>query len=252
MNKIPILLPLGNGSTRDNDELRMALRSVEKNAIGLDKVYLITAFKPSWIVESDDLVVVPINDIYSDCKDACLFHKVHETLKRFDIGDFVFMADDNVFLKPMELSKIPVLHNHRPNSLYYAPDATRWRKRVKNTLEWARKRGVELPHTYEAHAPALLDGKKIVESLGTWEYYPDYPNGKTIITTWLVITDSWHNSLNQPDYKWTFELGIDETVTHMSDEELCSKPFLGYCDATADRVLARLAKMFPLKSKYEK
>ncbi len=247
MDRIPLLVPLGNGSYRNNDELRYLLRSVERNAEDAGTVYLMTVYKPDWVRESDDLVVVPLRDPYTDCKDANLISKTNETIRRYNLGEFCWSADDAAILKPIRLAEIPVLHNHRPNSIFYQPNTGKWRARVKNTIEWAKKRGVQLPHTYECHCPQVFDGRAILANMT--DYYPD---SKTIYTFYRVITDSWHNSQNQPDYKWTFELGIDETPTVMPEKELCSKPFIGYSDATADRVLARLRGMFPTKSKYEK
>lgn len=249
MDKIPLLIPLSNGSTHGNDELRYLLRSIERNAIDAGTVYLMTVYKPDWIREGDDLVVVPLPDLYKDCKDANLFKKTHDTLKLYGIGDFVWTADDAAILRPIELSEIPVLHNHRPNSIFYEPNQGKWRARVKDTLEWAKSIGVQLPHTYEVHCPQKFNGKAILDGMKGVSYYPE---GKTIYTTWRTVTGTWQGSLNQPDYKWTFENPIDETVTVMTEKELCSKPFIGYNDQTSERVLARLAKMFPLKSKYEK
>jgi len=247
MDRIPLLIPLGNGSLHNDDELRMLLRSVERNVEDCGKIYLMTMFKPDWLRESDDLVVVPLPDPYNDGKDANLISKTNETIRRYGIGEFVWSADDAVVLKPIRFSEIPVLHNHRPNSIFKEPNQGKWRARVWNTLEWARKRGVELPHTYEVHCPQRFDGQAILANMT--DFYPDQ---KTIYTFYRVITDSWHGSLNQPVYKWTFENPIDESVSVMPDEELCSKPFLGYSDSTADRVLARLHKLFPDKSRFEK
>lgn len=247
MDKIPLLIPLGNGSLHGDDELRMLLRSVEINVEDCGTVYLMTMYKPDWIVESEDLIVVPLPDPYTDGKDANLISKTNETIRRYNLGEFVWSADDAAVLRPIRFSEIPVLHNHRPNSIFYQPDATKWRMRVRNTLEWAKKRGVELPHTYEVHAPQRFDGQEILANMT--DYYPDQ---KTIYTFYRTITDSWHGSVNQPDWKWTFEFQFDESVTTMPDEELCSKPFLGYSDVQADRVLARLHKMFPAKSRFEK
>jgi len=248
MNNIPILIPLGNGSQSDNLELRYALRSIEKNAIGAGVVYVITTSKPSWIAESEKLVVVPIQDIYGDCKDANLFNKVHETLKRYSIGEFVFMADDNAFANPTNIALIPPIHNHRPNSRFYEATATKWQRRVRRTLEWAKSvTGVELEHNFEAHCQALLDGRKILSNLNSFKYYPDNQEGKTIITTWRVITRSWENSEDQRKWKETYEMPCKKS------DVLLEKPFVGYNDAAfLSGVREALQERFPEKSGYEK
>lgn len=246
---IPVIIPLGNGSLRGDAELRYLLRSLETNAIDLGTIYLVTVYKPEWLAESKDLVVVPFPDIHNDCKDANLFKKTHDTIKLYDLQDFVWSADDAAVLTPIELGKIPVIHNHRPNEIFYAQDATKWKNRVRNTIEWARKRGVELPHTYECHCPQLFNGQAIIKGMKDVNYYPD---AKTIYTTWRVVTDTWHDSVNQPDWKWTFEHADDERLKTLTDEELRSKPFLGYNNASADLVMRRLDRLFPNKSKFER
>lgn len=242
---IPIIIPLGNGSKYGNDELKLALRSIEKNAVGVGDVYLITTSCPEWI-DRTRLNVVPIPDIYSDCKDANLFNKVHETLKRYDIGTFVFMADDNAILKRTVLSEIPNIHNHRPNAFFYSENASKWQRRVRNTLEWAKSLGVCLEHNFEAHCPALLDGELIRKRMGSFKYYPDSTNGKTIITTWRVVTDSWHDSQSQLDWKDTYELPCTARDIRFD------KPFIGYNDTGFGCIRERLFKEFPEKSRWEK
>jgi len=242
---IPILIPLGTGSTHHNDELRLALRSIERNAVDVGDVYLITTSCPEW-VDRTKLNVVPIPDIYKDCKDACLFHKVHETLRMHpEIGKFVFMADDNAILKSTVLSEIPNIHNHRPNSVFYCKNPSKWQMRVRRTLEWAKSLGVNLEHNFDAHCPALLDGELIRKRIGSFKYYPDSTNGKTIITAWRVVTDSWRDSQNQLDWKETYEMPCT------ARDVVFDKPFLGYNDVAFGGIRERLFKEFPEPSRWE-
>jgi len=244
---IPLLIPLGNGSQHNNDELRFLLRSVEKNLGGISTIYLMTSFKPDWIVEDNGLVVEPLPDKYTDDKDANLIFKTNETIRKHNIGKFVWCADDNVFLKPINADEIPIIHNHRDNSVFYKETLTKWQHRVRNTLEWAKSIGVNLPHNYECHCPQTFEGQKILENMV--EYYP---NQKTIYTLYRVVTNTWQGSKDQRVFKHTFELPMDESVTQITDGELMAKPFMGYNDQCVDRVLARLKQLFPNKSKWEK
>lgn len=245
--RIPIIIPLGNGSWQGkNDELRLLLRSLERNALDLGEVYLVTDCCPEW-VDRKALTVVPIPDIYKDCKDANLFNKVHETLKMHpEIGKFVFMADDNLFSKPVVLEDIPPIRNHRPNSVFYKGNLTKWQRRAKSTLEWAKSLGVCLEHNFEAHCPALLDGERIREKMDTFKYYPDSTNGKTIITTWRVVTDSWRESESQTDWKETYEMPCTAIDVRFD------KPFIGFNDIGFSCIREELFRRFPRPSRYEK
>ena len=245
--KTDIIIPLGNGSTHGNDELRYLLRSMEKNLKGYDRVFLVTQCCPDWI---QNVTVVDIPDKYSHNKDANLHLKTLETVRMHDVKRFVWLSDDNAFLRPIHVSDIPVIHNHRPNAYFYGEDATKWRNRVRNTLEWAKSRGIDLPHTYECHCPQVFDGVALLEGMKDVDYVSE--PGLTIFTAWRAVTDSWHDSKSQPDYKWTFELPMDETPLTMSEAELTSKPFLGYNEGASGKVLERLKKMFLEKSRFEK
>lgn len=254
MTDIPLLIPLGSGSSHGDDELRYLLRSVERNVSGLERIYLMTTCKPHWLREDwskGGIVVVPVKDTYTDNKDANLHSKTLHTLAAYDIDRFAWTADDACFMKPIRLEDIPVIHNHRDNGLFYQKDAGRWKKRVRNTLDWAKARGVELEHNFEAHCPQCFDGRLLLERMNGVDYMSQ--PGLTIYTTWRVMTDSWRDSHDQREWKQTFELEIDERPRTMSDEELCSKAFIGYSDAGVRAgILDRLRRHFPEKSKYER
>lgn len=245
--KTDVIIPLGNGSTHNNDELRYLLRSMEKNLKGYDRVFLVTQYCPDWV---QGVTVVDVPDKHTTNKDANLHEKTLETIRRYDVKRFVWLSDDNAFLTPINASEIPVLHNHRPNAYFYEQPTTKWRNRLRNTLDWAKSRGIELPHTYEVHCPQVFDGEALLKGMEGVDYVSQ--PGLTIYTTWRAVTDSWQYSKNQPDYKWTFELPNDESILVMDEAELKSKPFLGYSDAGAANVLKRLEKMFPEPSKYER
>lgn len=242
---IPILIPLGCGSKHNNWELRILLRSIERNAENVGQIFLITTCAPEWIT---GITVVPFPDIYHDCKDANLFHKIHNTLKLYDIDDFIFTADDAVFTQKIDLQKIPVIHNNRENEIFYTLPESTWKTRVRNTLEWAKSRGVNLAHNFECHCPQLFSGKKILDGMKNVHYYN--PHGKTIYTTWRVVTDTYEHSVNQLDYKYSFEKGED--LLEYSDAELLEKMFIGYNDSSASAVLRRMRNIFTEKSRYEK
>lgn len=241
---MPTIIPLGNGSWQGrNDELRLLLRSLERNAIGLGTIYIATIYKPSWLKESDGLVVVPIKDIYNSNKDANLFEKTLRTIEMYNIGDFVFTADDAALLKPMNLADIPVLHNHRDNGRFYCQSLTKWQNRVRNTLEWAKARGSVLPHNYECHCPQVFDGKALIEGMKDVDYVTQ--PGLTIYTAWRVVTDSWRDSQNQLDFKETHELPCTATDIRFD------KPFIGYNDTAFGCIREELFRRFPERSKYE-
>lgn len=234
---VPVVIPLGCGSTNGDEELRLLLRSLEQNAEDLGEVYLATTCAPEWV---QNVVVVPVADTYADCKDANLFAKVHEVIRRHNLGRFCFAADDNLLLKRMRLADIPPIHNHRDRTRYDAPDAGKWQRRVRDTLAWAEARGVRLSHDYECHCLQLFDGKAILRGMEGVSFYPD---AKTIYTTWRVVTDTWRDTVDQRQWKETYEL---------PKTPVFALPLAGYNDAGYPSIREALFAKFPHKSRFEK
>lgn len=241
--RIPIIIPLGCGSTYHNDELRLLLRSIERNALDLGEVYLVTDCCPEW-VDRKALAVVPMSDKFSGNKDACLHRKTLACIQAFGIGRFCWCADDNLLCKPMNLAGIPVLHNHRDTGRFYNPPLTKWQNRARNTLEWAKGRGVELGHHFECHCPQVFDGQALLEGMKGVDYVSQ--PGLTIYTAWRVVTDSWRDSQNQLDWKETYEMPCT------ARDVVFDKPFLGYNDVAFGGIRGRLFEEFPEPSRWEK
>ena len=248
--QIPILVPLKSAESPTNDqELRILLRSIDKHVTGLSKIYIMTTRKPKWLVENDRLEVVDLADPPLG-KDAVIIFKTLMCLKRKQItGDFCWTADDNVFMQPIDITTIPPIHNHRPNSIFYKEPQTIWRKRVRNTLEWAKKRGIELEHNMEPHCPQIFNADKIIANAKDAEWQDEI--GLTIYTYFRVITDTWRDSQDQLKWKQTYELPMEEIRT-MAKEEFCTLPFLGYSDpAVQAGMLDRLQEIFCIPSEWE-
>ena len=249
--EIPILIPLGQGSRHGNKELKYLLRSIERNAQGWSKIYLMTVHAPDWILPNDKLEIVPLQDPPVG-KDAVLIWKTIMCLKRKHItGDFVWCADDNVFMQPVYLPTLPAIHNHRPNSLFFKEPQTIWRKRVRHTLEWAESKGAKLEHNHECHAPQRFNADLILQNENDQEWMYD-ETGLTITTYFRVITNTYADSEDQQKWKQTFEIPMSE-IREMSDADFASKPFVGYSDATdVDGILMRLDRIFNERSQWEK
>lgn len=246
--KPDVIIPLGNGSAKGNWEVRFLLRSIAMHLKGYGNIYLVTDNCPGFINRAT-VNVIPIKDTYADNKDANLHKKVLAVLQGYDVDDFVFCADDNAFLQDMDAASIPVLHNPRGRDHFAILPHTIWRKRVTNTFEWAEKRGLQLRHNYECHAPQLFHGQAILEGMKDVDYISQ--PGLTIYTTWRVL-EGIPDSIPQEQCKWTFNGECAETLKAMSDAELCSKPMIGFDDGfVVGGGMERFANLFPEPCKYE-
>lgn len=252
---IPVIIPLGTGSFSENLELRILLRSIERHLKGHGEIYLATTACPNW-VNQDSLNVVPIPDRWQTCKDANLWEKTIETLRKHKIGQFIFAADDNVFMQDVDADKIPLIYNPRGLQHFRQPPFNRWRLRMLNTLNWARMHaGITLnDRNFDAHVPQLFNGHAILGRLEEAPYNRE--PGLCIYTAWRVLEhlyDPMPEALPQEQYKWTFQNECAELIQSLSDKDLQSRLFIGYNDgAISGGLLKRLLKIFPQQSIYER
>lgn len=236
-----VIIPLGTGSRSDNDELRILLRSIERNYLDRNRVIIACENLPAWC--SDRVVHVKAADTEAHNKDANLHAKVLAAIGQCEVGKFMFCADDNVFMQPVLDIGMPVLHNPRTAADFTA--TSRWRIRMLNTFEFAKANGVPIKYNYECHAPQLFDGPAVHDAMSSIDFRKQ--PGLCIYTTWRVVTDTWRDSLDQHIYKETAE--SDTCLSSLT----YGKMFLGYNDSGFSAGLReRLLALFPDKSEYER
>lgn len=243
-DKVDVIIPLGGGSPHDNEELRLLLRSIERNALGVGNVYIATTEPPEWL--SDEVTVVPITDAHTDCKDANLIDKVLGVIEKHNVKRFVFCADDNCFVKPTRLDSIPLLYN--PHIREHFRTGGTWHNRVLHTFAWADGRGIRLEHHFDTHAPQYFrDAATLAERMRQVDYKSGA--GLTIMTAFRVVMGEVEHALPQGDWKETYEHQCEDNARFTDFE----KPLIGYNDRGFETCLrARLFAMFAEKSRFEK
>ena len=70
---IDLVIPLGTGSKSGNDELKLFLRSIEKNGTGIRNILVVTDHVPDWLT---GVQIVPQGDIYEKNKDGNIIHTI--------------------------------------------------------------------------------------------------------------------------------------------------------------------------------
>ena len=242
---IDIIICLGNGSSHGNDELRILLRSMERNVSGIRRVFLATHYAPSWL-DTSRLAVIDIDDIYLDNKDANLHRKTLEVVARFNVGRFCWLSDDVVFLKLIALQDIPILSGVK-SCAEFRPDKI-WTRRLCHTFDFARSLGADIRHSYEVHAPQVFDGRLLLERMRGVDYTSQ--PGLTIFTAWRAVCGQIGLPDEQPFTTWKETLSTSEAAVNAK----LDRPFAGYNDDAFDVVgfRDRLFRMFNEKSSYER
>ena len=240
--KVDVIIPLGNGSTHGNEELRLMLRSLDAHCSDVGRVFLATQYCPDWI-DRDAVTVVDLPDDEKHNKDVNLIYKTLKVIELYNVERFVFSADDNFFMQDVELKHIPLLYN-RPKSAFDNAD-TKWRKRVRYTFEYFLKRGVPLEHEFESHAPQYFDDAQGLLKAMEGIDYRTQP-GLTITTCFRAATGEIYGGRPMSEYKQTFEAPIPESQVKFD------RMFVGCNDVGFDIIRRKLFELFPTLSRFEK
>jgi hypothetical protein len=102
-----IVYILGTGSVWEDNEIRFSLRSVVKNVLDLENVFVIGE-RPKWLRTA---IWIPCSDPYSQ-KWKNGYHKISRACREPAISDeFLLMNDDFFFFKPIKAKEYPFYYN---------------------------------------------------------------------------------------------------------------------------------------------
>ena len=235
---VDIIIPLGMGSKSDNDELRLLLRSIEKNGIGYRKIIVVATKIPSWL---QNIVTLQMDDVLSRNKDGNIIRKVLFALTAVsDITpEFAWTADDCVLLKEFDFSTVPPIYNNR-NKERFPADGSIWQRRIRRTFEFFEECNLPLKHNFESHTPQRFPSRKLLRAMRNIDYKGDIGYGiNTLFHGLLGISGGFDQKL----FKVTCE---NDRMPELD------KPLLGYNDRGFETLKTELFRRFPDKSKYER
>lgn len=158
-----ILIPVGAGSAHDDLELRFALRTIERFAIGWRRVFVVGRI-PEWLRETDRIVRVAKGEARGN-KAFRIAAKVLWACKHLPLtATFLFWNDDYFLLNPIDVRGIPP-HFHGDTS---RPDSTGWRAMLDRTGRALRAAGYPSRH-YDLHIPMPIERDRFIATREWWE-----------------------------------------------------------------------------------
>ena len=180
-----LIIPLGRESVDGkNDELRLLLRSLERNATGIGSIWLVTDCPPNWLQERNWLTVLPCPDRFDSNKDANLFEKTKLAMERSEAEDVVFSADDCAVVNPVDFAALPLLYNTRELAYFRNPSKKhrkfrKWNRRMAATLSELGLEG----GNYDTHCPQRWNREAGLAAIAATPY--ERPEGRCICTAIL-------------------------------------------------------------------
>lgn len=234
-----VLIPLEYRNTKwNNNEIKYCIRSLEKNLLDLDKIFII-GFLPEFLKESKDLIHINFDDPYKHNKDANIIRKVLKGIICGISKNFVRISDDQMILKPIYSKDIKPLYKFDLNE-YDFIKVNRWRNRLKNTYEILKKEG-KTTFNYDSHIPVVYNKEKF-ESIFTKYNWFQEGEGYT-------INSIYFNNINCERIKLKGEkIGFETPEIKKIENQI----FLGYNDkGLTENLQQQIISLFPNKSKYE-
>lgn len=146
-----VLYYIGSGSSHNNDELRLSLRSLEKHCKDVDKVWVV-GNRPAFLRNVEYLWV---EDKYEWWKNA--FIKTKAAIEAGISDEFLLMNDDFFMMSDFTAKEYPYYHKGEIKD-----GDTPYKKVIYNTGEYLKSLGKTAFH-YGIHCPMRIEGKKYLE-----------------------------------------------------------------------------------------
>lgn len=224
-----IVYVLGKGSKLNDFEIKMSLRSVEKNMTNYRNVYVVGEC-PEFLqnvvhIQCPDRGQVSDFNIMAKITEACETKTISE--------DFLFLNDDHFILKPFQADKFPFYHSGDLSEYISKRGNDEYGRRAQNTYNHLKNQGLPTKH-FDIHTPILYNKEKFLNLVSALDW-----NQKTYIIKSLYANSLKIEGEQIEDHKYnnppTKDVGVYSTYPNLR--------------ASVTRFLT---EQFPKSSKYEK
>ena len=238
---VDVIYAIGPGSVWDDNELRYSLRSLQKYAQNLGRVFVVGE-KPEWLTGVEH---IPMDDAYKCNKDANLIDKVRAAIAGGCSERFIFASDDQCLLAPTWLSGLPA---------YYSGDLTtkqdwgegKWWARMKATRDYLTAKGLST-RNYDTHVFQPHSAKEF-ERVASEAPYGD---GAGLCINTLAINGN-PKAETSPISGTKLSIENDGWDAEKIRQGAIGKIHLGYNNAGLTPALKQfLTERFPEKSRFE-
>lgn len=161
---IDIFIPLGPGSRYENIEIKYALRSIERYAIGWRKIWIVGTI-PSFLHETDRIKLIQKKE-YNHNKATRISRKVLWAFENLPMTNRIaFWNDDYLLINTIDVREIlPYYRGTLMRKITHTSGG--WHKTLNITANALLEAGLPARH-YDIHVPILLDRNKFC-ALGEW------------------------------------------------------------------------------------
>jgi len=262
-NLVDIVIPLGNGSKWNNNELKYAIRSIEKFVKNYRNIYIIGKC-PDWltslninskiykdVINSKNIISpynkkfiihVPFGD--TSYKTDNIRNKILEACRTKEISNnFFFTNDDIFFTKTIDVINYPYYYDKNLIDIIKDKNIDSYLTSLNNTYITLIKQDQPVKH-YDIHCPIIYnkDKFKLIINSNNWNLRYGFTI-KSLYSNTLKVEGKKIN-----DFKIRKPLNLGEINKQLYGKSLFSIDD----DAINIHLIEKLEKLYPEKSKYEK
>ena len=236
---------IGNGSKHQNEELRYALRNLEKNCRFVRNVY-ICGICPSW-VDKSKVRHLQWPDSFDHAKDANIIDKLRHACEMRGIAKkILFCSDDQFQTRECKLSDFAprYLKRYSSDDKWYSQQRRVWHNRLRKTLERevGRRRSLGLDTSkvfyYQPHIWMPIDRDLFIE----YAKWSDYQHRDD-----TIIASGYYNFADVKG-KENFDHAF---LGSGSSPAVPSVTHIAYHDGSYRSAMTILKAMFPERSRFE-
>jgi hypothetical protein len=242
-----IVIPLGRNKIRNHWELRYLLRSLSKNFLELEKVWVIGDL-PDW---ATNIIHIPFEDSLPNNKDGNIINKIISICSKPDLSEhFLRCSDDQLLLKPLISSQYG---NYYDLSPFPVPPVNKWYKRLVVTKMYCQKNNHMKSHNFDCHIPTIVHKNHFLNFMTDKPYEKGL--GMTINT--LYFNQYYSKTLGViPSYPLMPSIRANITYTIQDADKIKSllenNLVCCYSDyGMTKEFINQVQIMFPEKSKFE-
>lgn len=245
MELVDIVIPLGNGSKWRDNELRYALRSIEKHCKNYKDIYIIGNY-PDFI--NNKIKYIPYFAPYTFRTDD-IKNKILVACNTKEISDnFLFTNDDIFLLENIDAVNYPYYFDKKISEVINRRKFDSYRISLEDTQKILIKNNLNTKH-FDIHFPIIYNKQKFKDIIYQYDWTQQYG---------YIIKSLYCNNLNIEG-----KLYSDNKIKNRSNGSLImtenelnkfllGKDVFSTNDDINETIRRKLKELYPNKSKYEK
>lgn len=167
-----IVYVLGHGSHWNNNEIRFSLRSVMKYLTGWRNIYIIGE-NPGFLEGESIHIILHPDEIGPKNADGNIIRKVIRACQIPELSEnFIFMNDDNYFLRPISVDQLYVFHKGNLDNIDPIAFDSFWGRRLGRTRYHLTDKGFTPLH-FDHHSPFIFNKYLFPQTVAWFDYASD-------------------------------------------------------------------------------